>query len=475
MTIANILANELTAFYTLQQPSGLNAGAVMNYYASLPGSLMSPYAAQVSLCYALRAYHGQTPPAALVSMTLNYITYALKKLMWTLGNASSAGTDAAGVAYLSGDQIMTLFDGTIYAIPKSYRTPAGQSGGTVTTYTTPQQAQVALNVQGLFIKGCPLVQYARNSDSIIMPGWVLNTPNMSFTTPLNQITGTTYQEIHDAWYDATDSYAATLIALIGEYLRLQDNATFKTWLLANWQPLIALADASLATTDVITTLAMATPYTTSEYTLDNIEVWKGLYEFCNIMQRALQVDAKTFSSAFDITGKTPGDQIAHYNFQANQKAAAINKYCQQHGSSVNGMFVPGWNGTIQSGLTPFLTTNPQYLDAFAFTWLDTYSWGDSANGYSIAIPKASYLSTMTTQGLSTPSSIADPNIWRYIIGANELVATDAPFTRTTYENWINTINTTCIVGTNRNYQCWWSVESGSLIWICNILLSKGST
>jgi hypothetical protein len=474
MRIAEILNAELSAFYSLQQTDDFNRGAVLNYYADLPGTLMSPYAAQVALRYALAAYRNHRAPAPLISMTQNYIAYALKKIMWTLEQAKQPGVDTAGAKFQAGADIMTLYDGSMFALPTAYRTPAGQGGGKLADYNAEQQARVRKNIGQLFIKGCPLTQYARQSDGHILPGWVLQTPDMSFATPIAEVKGVAYQEIHDAWYDATDSYCGTLVALIGEYLHTQPDAAFKAWLLHNWQPLLAVVDASLATLDPLTKLAIATPYTYAEYTLDNMEVWRGLKEFCYIMQRALLVSHSTFSAPFDATGKTPADQFDHYNLAAVQIASSITKYCRQRRFGLNGAFTPGWNGKAQTSLKPYTNDNPAFLDAFSFTLLDSYAWGDTVNSHSIATPKSTYLSTMAAIGLSKPSETTDPSIWRYIIGADAIGQPGAPFSLAAYVNWVSDVNAICIQHAHRNYKCWWSVESAALIWLCNILLHKGA-
>ncbi|WP_124626577.1 hypothetical protein [Burkholderia cepacia] len=461
MSIRTLLDQELAAYCTLSIATGFSAGAFRAYYADIKGELIDPYASAASMRYVLMAYRNKATPAALASLVRTYITFALSKVMWKF---TSIGEN----------QIVELRDGSAFAIPKEYRTPAAEAGGKVTLYNTTQRAQVAKNVAGLFIKGCPLTSYVRTTDGTVLPGWVLKTPNMSFTTPLQKISGTTYREIHDTWYDASDSASATLVALIGEYLKTLPDSEFFTWINKNWETLFAVTDACLATLDSISNLCMATPYSTAEYTLDNIEVWRAITEICGIIRRAISVDSSQPSTSLEGANIKSDHRLRKYESYRTRIHSAINLHCRLSKKTPKGIFTPGWNGEIQIALNSHDETNPEYLDAFSFSRLHDFPLNDSATGYLDSAVSASYFSTMSKQGLPQPTMSTYPGIWRYVCGVDAIGTAQAPFKRTTYENWIHSINETCIIGANRNYKCWGVLESGSFILLCSALLDKGA-
>ncbi|WP_410199689.1 hypothetical protein [Burkholderia cenocepacia] len=461
MNIRTWLEQELAAYCTLSIASGFSAGALRAYYADIKGELIDPYASAASMRYVLMAYRNRAIPTALTSLVQNYITFALNKVMWKF---TSAGEN----------QIIELRDGSVFAIPKEYRTPAAEDGGKISLYNTTQRAQVSKNVAGLFIKGCPLTSYVRTTDGTVLPGWVLKTPDMSFTTPLHKISGTTYWEIHDTWYDASDSASATLVTLIGEYLKTLSDLEFSSWLNQNMETLFSVADACFATLDPISNLCMATPYSTAEYTLDNIEVWRAFTELCSIIRRAITTDLLKPSTPPKNTNTELTHKQKEYTDYRTRIHSAINRYCRLSKKIPPGIFTPGWNGEAQIALNPYNENNPAYLDAFSFSRLYDFPLEDSATGYLDARVSATYFSTMSKQGLPRPMMNTYPSIWRYICGVNAIGTAQAPFKRMAYENWIRNIHETCIVGANRNYKCWGILESGSFILLCSTLLDKGS-
>lgn len=455
--LAAIAEAELAAMATRLRRQGPSAGAMLCYFAPEAGNLVSPYAAQVALLYALRAYHGTSPPAALTIMAGAYLNFALDKLMWALEPASAPGRDAAGTGYGAGRLLMRLRDGTILAIPDQYRYPASPAAP-ARLYSPAQMRQVAHNVSALFVKACPLTQYVRAQDGLVLPGWVLNQPDMSFQTPLDQITGATYQDIHDSWYDATDSYAATLVSLAACWLRSQTEAVRRDWLARNIETLRAVMDAALATQDSGTGLTIATPYSRAAYTLDNIEVWRGLRDFCGLLRLAPTLEAAPAALRAEMSSALP-----LYSAKARQLRADIDRFCRLPGNSGPGLFVPGWNVGAKAILTPYPANKPAFLDAFSFTFLNDYP-AFSGN----AAARTRYFSAMRTQGLPAPEPDRPPDLWRYLVAAAAPVQ-DAPFPRAALLAWVARITAQDVRARQRDWRSWWIAESGALIWLCQLL------
>ena len=480
------LANEVAALQAQQFTSGPNAGCVTTYFNTLTtnDASVDPYSPSIGLRYALTAYRlsGQAAPTGLITMAAKFLTWQLGRIMWTLTTAGSGGTDSGGATYSAGAQLITMRDGTFYAIPTGYRSPAGQTGS-VTSYTTAQQALVASTVQSMFKKGLPFYSFLQNTTLTALPGWWLHLPFMAITPPLSSLADQNpsyYTDFHNGWYDSSDSFPASIVALAGEYLKTQSNASFTAWLQANWQTLVAISAASIALPDPQTNLQFAVPYSTAEYTEDNTEVWKGLYEMSQIIARADTLNLGLFSSNFSGASTTPYGEKDAINLNLSAIKAAIARFLQVHrvnpaGYAPPGGFVPCWNGTLNVVCNENSPTLQAYLGPFALAFTNDIPYGIMETGWSSDSVQASYFAAMASQGLPAITTSGAPNSWNYLGAANAIGSPGAPFTLAQFETWVASINSTIFVGYNRQFPSWWTLESGSFIWLCLILLSNGAT
>ncbi len=476
--IATALANEVAAFQALQVTTpGTNFGAVLNYFGGLkPGALVSGYSGPTAVRNVLAAYRltGKAAPEPLKTMAGNLLAWLCNKQMWTLTIADSDSKDSNDYAYSRGSQIITLSDGTLFAIPSEYRSPAAQNGP-VKSYTPEQQRLVKPAVEALFIKGVVTFFYARQRDDALIPGFSLDMPDMAVTLPLDDLAAKNrrrFFEIHDAWYDASDSTPALLLVLADEYLRTQSNDDLMAWLKKYWRNLSAAAHACVSQMDNSQTrLTFATPYTKAEYTLDNFEVLAAVRAMTRIIERANRISPAAAPSG---GGPSAASELAFFKPELGRLESAIRKFLQTRASdrSPAGTFVPGWNGAMHAAFPQVPPTNPSYFDPFSLVYADEIPWNELESGPDVDVVRKAYFADMAKQGLPKISATANPQILRYLVAANAIGSPNAPFSAAAFEKWVGEIVST-IIDAGRPWKAWWNLESSCFIWLCLILLDKG--
>lgn len=87
-------------------------------------------------------------------------------------------------------------------------------------------------------------------------------------------------EVSTKVYDSTDAYAGTFLSLVKRYLDASGN---RSWVTSNAANINKVANATWLTYNPDLNLTYAQPGYKAYYTMDNVEVWKGLDDYSQLL------------------------------------------------------------------------------------------------------------------------------------------------------------------------------------------------
>lgn len=392
--------------YWLFAPSG----SISTYFDAtrLHTNLIEPYNASL---YLIQMYEDNDQSAADGDLRFSTELW----LKWYLAHVINS--------YSTTTHAITLNNGQVYYPPTSYL----DSNGISHTYSSAEQSAVNHVFDIVSIPGAGFKYYTDTSGNEV-PYFVFEPPYLAWP-----LTDSRSVDPLDRIYDSTDSYGALFITLANDYMQTRPIADATYFFQVYHKQLKSILNASIFTLDPNTHLTKASPVASGEYTMDNVEVWKGLESYLSMLSMIYPGNTLQSAAPFGDDGSLPSDEYSRYSSIAQAMQQGIQGHLQIQSGPDAGLYYNGWNPdtgtaidtsyTDASNLNPYETMSLLFRNKFpvggsvgsdadimnhTFTDFKTYVPGytSASNIATLTVPPHTWMFVPYAQALSNPNITA---------------------------------------------------------------------